>query len=101
MNSLNGLKHEKGQNKNKNFRHSTTLRSLAETKSESMHECTSCKPSNCALGTIKSCRLLNSKVTWITQINFYADGTSVSLKVKRENMIICSLQFPWHVWYVH
>ena len=25
MNSLNGLKHEKGQNKNKNFRHSTTL----------------------------------------------------------------------------
>ena len=33
MNSLNGLKHEKGQNKNKNFRHSTTLTdhwSLAE-----------------------------------------------------------------------
>ena len=28
MNSLNGLKHEKGQNKNKNFRHSTTLRSV-------------------------------------------------------------------------
>ena len=26
MNSLNGLKHEKGQNKNKNFRHSTTLK---------------------------------------------------------------------------
>ena len=25
MNLLNGLKHEKGQNKNKNFRHSTTL----------------------------------------------------------------------------
>ena len=25
MNSLNGLKHEKGPNKNKNFRHSTTL----------------------------------------------------------------------------
>ena len=25
MNSLNGLKHEKGQNKNKNFRRSTTL----------------------------------------------------------------------------
>ena len=28
MNSLNGLKHEKGQNKNKNFRHSTTLNNI-------------------------------------------------------------------------